>query len=172
VFNDLDVDMHYRLLDKGYILKPIKNLAGQHKQRHNLQAFYRRMKGFGAAGLIISLLNFKNAFSSSYKNKKGVLEYNILALFIASFVLLTAIAAYFSIKTAFLIMISTFLVVFLISSIIAIARIGSAKANMFYFPGVLVYVMVKWLAILHGVFFGAFYYFNNNSKLGALNENS
>jgi glycosyltransferase involved in cell wall biosynthesis len=157
-FNDLDVELHNLLLRQGYELKAIKKYIGQHKQRHSLKAFYNRMKGFGAAGLIMSFFNFKEAFKTQFKNQKWILQYSVLFAALTVYLIFLAVSIFINIKLTFLGLIFLLASFIFISFIWAFVRIKRTNSSIFYFPLVSFYIFIKLIAIIQGAFYGFFYY--------------
>ncbi len=164
IFNDLDVDMHYRMVDKGYVLKPVSKYLGQHKQRHSFRAFYKRMKGFGAAGIIIFFLNIRKALKNRFKNQKGVLQYFGLFIFLAFFLLALVISVF--IYPVF----SVYLISFALLGLTMISLVWAAHAirrtgsHVKYFPITSFFVLSKLLALIHGTLLGVHYYANKRLR--------
>jgi glycosyltransferase involved in cell wall biosynthesis len=157
-FNDLDVDLHNRLLRQGYDLKLLKEYFGQHKQRHSIKAFYNRMKGFGAAGLIMSFFNFREAFKNKFKNQKWILQYSLLFAALLAYLTFLAISLFIDPKITLLVLIWAFGFLVLLSSLWALIRITETNSSVFYFPLISFYIFIKMIAIIQGVFYGLFYY--------------
>ena len=157
VFNDLDVDLHYRMQERGFNLVSIQKYLGQHKQRHSLGAFYGRMKGFGAAGLIISLFNSKKAFSD-FENKKGIVDYLLLFSFLNLAALVMMVLLILKSSAAFFLLISLLLALMSLSLLNAFSSIKRVKSSLLLLPFVSFYTFAKMVAIIHGVFYGFFYY--------------
>ena len=157
VFNDLDVDLHYRLQEKGFELIAVQKYLGQHRQRHSLKAFYNRMKGFGAAGVIISFLNAKKAFSN-FKDKGGIISY--LGLFAILTLSLVAIISFLFInpKISFFILIAYLIALTLYSCFNVALCLKRTKSSVLFLPVVSAYIFIKMIAIIQGVFYGLFYY--------------
>jgi|GEM_PF-7070762 len=160
-FNDLDVDLHSRIRENGYILRPIRKYLGQHKQRHTLSAFYKRMFGFGAAGLIMAFFNFKKAFENRFKNHKGVLHYSALFTLLIAYPITLIASLFFNVNLfCLLIFIALFLMMFY-SIAESILHLRRTKSTMLYFPILSFYVFVKLMAIIQGTIYGFFYYIKN-----------
>ena len=157
-FNDLDVDLHYRMQEKGFELMPIQKYLGQHKQRHTLRAFYKRMFGFGAAGMIISFLNFKSAFSTNFKNQKGVFSYFALFSLLVAYSIALIGGVFLDINLTFWFLLSALGAIAFTSLIWAGIRIKKTNSKAMYFPAVSLYIFAKLIALLHGIFYGFFYY--------------
>jgi len=157
-FNDLDVDLHYRMQEKGFNLIPVQEYLGQHKQRHSLKAFYKRMKGFGAAGIIISFFNFKSALKNKFKNQQPVLYYFgfFLCLLLYSILLITSI--FLNIKITYLLILIGFAIIICSSLISASLAIKRTKSRIKYLPITSFYVLTKIIGLTYGVFYGVFYY--------------
>ena len=162
-FNDLDVDLHYRMQEKGFELIAVQKYLGQHKQRHSLIAFYKRMKGFGAAGLIISFLNFKKAISG-FKDKKGIVNY--LGLFTVLALSIVSIIGFLFVnpQISFFILIAYLMVLILYSCFNAVLCLRRTKSSALFLPLVSFYIFIKMIAIINGVFYGLFYYVRNVGK--------
>jgi cellulose synthase/poly-beta-1,6-N-acetylglucosamine synthase-like glycosyltransferase len=156
-FNDLDVDLHYRLREKGFELIAVQKYLGQHKQRHSLKAFYKRMRGFGAAGLIIALLNSKKVFSD-FENKNGLVNY--LALFSMIIISLIAFIVFLFISPKLSLFILGLGLVALVihSCFYAVLHIKRTKSCIFFLPILSFYLFVKMIALIRGLTYGFFYY--------------
>ena len=157
VFNDLDVDLHYRMQEMGFKLVSVQKYLGQHKQRHNLEAFYNRMKGFGAAGIIMAFFNSKKAFSD-FENKKGIINY--LALFSLLVLSMIFIASFLftNPKISFFILIACLIALTFYSCFNAALCFKRTKSSALLLPAVSFYIFIKMIAIVHGIFYGFFYY--------------
>ena len=157
-FNDLDVDLHYRISERGYSLKAVQKYLGQHKQRHSLGAFYKRMRGFGAAGLIISFFNFKRSFFGDIRHQKGVLHYFALFLILDAYAIALIATAFLNIKIFYLLIFAALLILIISSLIWAGFRIKTTESSIAYLPAVFFYILIKLAALIQGVFYGLFYY--------------
>jgi len=158
VFNDLDVDLHYRMQEKGFELIAVQKYLGQHKQRHSIKAFYNRLKGFGAAGIIMSFFNFKEASKSKFKNQRGILQYFVLFAALIAYIAFLAIILFIDPKIALSALIGALGFLGIISLIWAFVRIKQTNSNILHLPLTAFYIFVKLIAIIHGVFYGLFYY--------------
>ena len=152
MIND-EYNVHRAKYWQGYELESINKYFGQHKQRHSLKAFYNRMKGFGAAGMIMAFLNIKKLIK-----QKPLLKYFALFLFLIIYSVSLILALFINLRITSLLIIFFLSLLLLYSLISAGFRIIKTKSNVIYLPIALFYTLVKLIAIILGVFWGLVYY--------------